>query len=128
MNVKFIVSTVLIIILSTPASAKKLEQKYWSILDSYANSTKIGKAGGQIIFDTCGKLTLSTASYIEKAAFTAGFKQEEYDFRVNVCAKATINSVHPQPEFSSKNKDITDQICAEDKSFIYEICNRYLGY
>ena len=128
MNVKFIVSTVLIIILSTPASAKKLEQKYWSILDSYANSTKIGKASGQIIFDTCGKLTLLTASYIEKAAFTAGFKQDEYDFRVNVCAKATINSVHPQPEFSSKNKDITDQICAEDKSFIYEICNRYLGY
>jgi hypothetical protein len=128
MYVKFIVSTVLIIILSTPASAKKLEQKYWSILDSYANSTKIGKAGGQIIFDTCGKLTLLTASYIEKAAFTAGFKQEEYDFRVNVCAKATINSVHPQPELSSKNKDITDQLCAKNKSFIYEICNRYLGY
>jgi hypothetical protein len=128
MNIKFIISIVLIVILSTPASAGKLEQKYWKILDSYANSTKIKEAAGQVIFDTCAKLTMLTASYIEKAEFVAGFKQEEYDFRVNVCAKATFNSVHPQPEFSTKNKDITNQICVKNKSFIYEVCNRYLGY
>jgi hypothetical protein len=115
-------------LVSTAAFADSLEQQYWNTLDKYAASTQLAQEDGQIIFDTCSKLVMLTATYVEKAAFSAGFKQEEYDFRVNVCGKATVNMVHPQPEFSIQNKDITDQICINDGSFIYKVCKKYLGY
>ena len=121
-------TTAALALVSTAAFADSLEQQYWKTLDNYAASTQMVQEDGQIIFDTCSKLVVLTATYVEKAAFSAGFKQEEYDFRVNVCAKATVNMVHPQPEFSKQNKDITDQICINDGSFIYKVCKKYLGY
>jgi hypothetical protein len=121
-------TAVALALVSTAALADSLEQQYWKILDSRAASTHIAQEDGQIIFDTCAKLVILTATYVEKAAFSSGFKQEEYDFRVNVCAKATVNMVHPQPEFSERNKDITDQICINDGGFVYKVCKKYLGY
>ena len=129
MYYKVLITTIAVSALfSSAAFADSLEQQYWNKLDGYAASSRIAQEDGQVIFDTCGKLVLLTATYLEKAAFSAGLKQEEYDFRVNVCGKATVNMVLPQPEFSEPNKDITDQICNKDGSFIYKVCKRYLGY
>lgn len=128
MKTPLTVATVSLVFAGAAADAGSLEQRYWDVLDRYAASSQITQEDAQLIFDTCSKLTVITASYLEKAAFTAGFKQEEYDFRVNVCAKATVNMVQPQPEFASRNKHITDQICSNDGSFIYKVCARYLGY
>ena len=110
---------------SGPAGAGAFEGKYWKILEGFSS---LEITPGQEIFDTCSKLTLLKANYIEKAQFIAGFKQDVYDFRVNWCAKATINSVHPQPAFSNNNKELIDKTCSGDGGFIYEVCTRFLGY
>lgn len=100
----------------------KLEENYFSTLDDWV------KRGGRVdevqnvVVKTCGKLVMLEASVSEKMALTTT-KRDEFDFRVDVCTKMTVNRVHPQPEF--ERKEIVKQICDDTKVTLFKkMCRR----
>ena len=76
----------------------KLEDKYFSALDGWV--VRGGKVNEfqNIVVQSCEKLVMATANASEAITFTTT-QGEEFDFRVNVCAKTTANRVHQQSEF-----------------------------
>jgi hypothetical protein len=64
-----------------------------------------------------------SATAAEMASFLAGQEMDEYDFRASFCMKATVNQVHPQPEF--QNSEMIRKICAEPIRSIQLVCAKY---
>ena len=76
----------------------KLEDKYFSVLDGWVDRGGKVNEYQDIVVQTCGKLVMVTANASEKVAFTTT-QREEFNFRVNVCAKTTVHRTHHQSEF-----------------------------
>lgn len=100
----------------------KLEAEYYRRLDDWVTR------GGPIpevqdtVVQTCGKLVMWTASVAEKLAFTTT-RRDDFDFRVDVCVKMTVNRVHPQPEFEKPH--LVKMICDESNVRLFvALCER----
>ncbi|MEK6641210.1 MAG: hypothetical protein AABZ17_11135, partial [Nitrospirota bacterium] len=71
---------------------------------------------------TCGKLVMVTANASEAVVSTTT-QREEFDFRVDVCAKATVSRSHHQPEFDDPK--LIQVICDDSKVILFEkLCKR----
>lgn len=117
-----VVAIVMAVWFSCGGTSDKLEGEYFRRLDDWV------KRGGPVreiqdtVIGTCGKLVMVDASAAEKAKFTTT-QRGEFDFRVDVCAKMTVNRVHPQPEFG--NQKIVASICDESDVVLYKkLCKR----
>ena len=101
---------------------EKLEEKYFSALDGWV--VRGGKVNEfqNIVVQTCDKLVMATANASEVIAFTTTQK-EEFDFRVNVCAKTTVNRVHHQSEFDDPK--LIQAICYDGNvELLKKLCKR----
>lgn len=58
-----------------------------------------------------------TASGAEKVTL-ATTRREDFDFRVDVCTKITVNRVHPQPELEKKETAVI--ICDQSKVVLFK--------
>jgi Zn finger protein HypA/HybF involved in hydrogenase expression len=99
----------------------KLQKKYFAQLDTWV------KLGGDVqkvqneVVQTCGKLLLTYGTLAENAALLAD--TEELNFRADVCAKMTVNKVHPQTEF--ENAEIVSTICDGKQPFYTALCKHF---
>ena len=101
--------------------AEKLEDKYFSLLDGWVErGGKVNEYKG-VVLETCGKLVIATANASEAVAFTTTQK-EEFDFRVDICAKTTVHRVHPQSEFDDPK--LIQMICGDGTVLIQKLCKR----
>lgn len=98
-----------------------LEDIYWAKLDAWVNG------GGNLqtiqanVVETCGKLTVATATKSEVTGFLTT-EREEFDWRVDVCTKSTVHRVYPQPEFD--NPEIVSMICGSNVALYQKVCER----
>ena len=100
----------------------KLEEKYFSALDGWV--VRGGKVAEfqNIVVQSCEKLVMATANASEAITFTTT-GGEEFDFRVNVCAKTTANRVRHQPEFDDPK--LIQVICDEGNVLLLKkLCKR----
>jgi hypothetical protein len=105
-----------------PTVSEKLEELYFKTLDDWV------ARGGQIdevqksVVETCGKLVMWAASAREKIGFMAS-QRSEFDFRVDVCMKMTVNRVHKQPEF--EKPELVQTICDKSGILLFtKLCKR----
>lgn len=102
--------------------AGKLEDKYFSALDGWVDRGGKADEFQNIVVQTCGKLVMATANASEVVAFTTT-QREEFDFRVDVCAKITVNRSHHQSEFDDLK--IIQAICDDSKvPLLGKLCRR----
>lgn len=97
-------------------AVRQLEEKYFATLDNWVERGGPISEIQELVVKTCSKLVMLDASPSEKIAFTTT-QREEFDFRVDVCTKITVNRVHPQPEF--EKKELIKMICDENKVSIF---------
>ena len=102
--------------------ADKLEDKYFSVLDGWVERGGRVNEYQSVVLETCGKLVMVTANASEAVALTTT-QREEFDFRVDVCAKTTVNRSHHQSEFDDPK--IIQTICDDSKVLLLrKLCNR----
>jgi hypothetical protein len=100
----------------------KLEDKYFSVLDGWVDRGGKVNEYQDIVVQTCGKLVMVTASASEKVAFTTT-QREEFNFRVNVCAKTTVHRTHHQSEFDDPK--LIRAICDDSNvQLLRKLCTR----
>lgn len=100
----------------------KLEDKYFSVLDGWVERGGRVNEYQSIVLETCGKLVMVEANASEAVAFTTT-QREEFDFRVDVCAKTTVNRSHHQSEFDDPK--IIQTICDDSKVLLLrKLCKR----
>ena len=90
----------------------KLEDKYFYVLDGWVERGGKIDEYQSVVLETCGKLVMATANASEVVAF-ATTQIEEFDFRVNVCAKTTVHRSHHQSEFDDPK--LIRAICDDSK-------------
>ncbi len=100
----------------------KLEDKYFSVLDGWVERGGKAHEYQSVVLETCGKLVMVSANASEAVAFTTSQK-EEFDFRVNVCAKTTVNRSRHQSEF--EDPKLIQAICDDNKVILFgKLCKR----
>lgn len=100
----------------------KLEDKYFSVLDGWVNRGGKVNEYQDIVVQTCGKLVMVTANASEKVAFTTT-QREEFNFRVNVCAKTTVHRTHHQSELDDPK--LIQAICDDSNvQLLRKLCAR----
>ena len=100
----------------------KLEDKYFSVLDGWVERGGKINEYQSVVLETCGKLVMVTANASEVVTLTTT-QREEFDFRVDVCAKTTVNRSHHQSEFDDPK--IIQAICDDSKVLLLrKLCNR----
>ena len=104
--------------------ADKLQDKYFSALDGWVDRGGKINEFQVIVVQTCGKLVVATAHASEVVALTTTQK-DEFDFRVNVCAKTTVHRAHHQSEFDDQK--LINAICDENKVILFEMLCRRSG-
>lgn len=102
--------------------ADKLEDKYFLVLDGWVDRGGKVNEYQSVVLETCGKLVMVTANTSEAMAFTTT-QREEFDFRVYVCAKTTVNRSHHQSELDDPK--LIQAICNDNKVILFEkLCKR----
>jgi hypothetical protein len=102
--------TVVRFFVAVSAFRDKLFDLYMHRLDAWVSNGGNFKTIQSEVVENCGELIqLST------------FYRDEFDFRVDVCAKMTVNRVYKQPEF--EKPEIVDTIC-DDKNPYHELFRR----
>jgi len=109
-----------------------LEEKYFAELDAWVARGPMFRAGEkedavaikarvQPLVQTCGKLMMATATPQQRAAFLTT-ERHEWDFRVDVCTKMTVNRLHEQPEF--QKPELVQAICNSTIPVFGRLCVR----
>jgi hypothetical protein len=98
------------------SATQKMETTYFATLDGWVNRGGPANEIQDTVVQTCGKLVMLTATGPEKLALTTT-QRDEFHFRVDVCAKMTVNRVHRQPEF--EKKEIVSMICDESNVSLF---------
>src|SRR6201987_758801 len=62
------------------------------------------------VVETCGKRVITQAGLAEQLTLIS-FYSDEFDYRVDVCTKMTVNRVHTQPAFATP--ELVDMICGD---------------
>jgi hypothetical protein len=100
----------------------KLEDRYFSVLDGWVERGGKVNEYQDIVVQTCGKLVMATANASEAMAFTTT-QREEFNFRVNVCAKTTVHRTHHQSELDDPK--LIQAICDDSKvPLLGKLCTR----
>ena len=100
----------------------KLEDKYFSVLDGWVDRGGKVSEYQNIVLETCGKLVMATAKASEVIALTTT-QREEFDFRVYVCAKTTVNRSHHQSELDDPK--LIQAICDDSNvQLLRKLCKR----
>jgi hypothetical protein len=99
----------------------RMQESYLAALDHWVAKGGNVNAFQSEVVQNCGKLIMLTATREEVAQFLAT-DQEEFHFRVDVCAKMTANRVHEQPEFKKAN--LVHQICNQGLPQFKLLCER----
>ena len=93
-------------------------------LDSWvANGANIKTLQSQVV-ETCGNIIITQAGWFERLELMTIYRSE-FDFRVDVCTKMTVNRRYPQPEF--KNAKLEYLVCDDPKPFhevLRQLCQR----
>lgn len=102
--------------------SKRLEERYLKTLDDWvAHGGRFEDVQNTVVW-SCGKLVMLTASAREQVGFMAS-QREEFDLRVDVCTKLTVNRVYQQPEF--QKPEIVQLICDQSGVALYTtLCKR----
>ncbi len=111
---------------------RPLEEKYYADLDAWVARGPVFQPGVQVdqaafqarvqpMVETCGKLIMVTATPQQRVTFQTT-ERSEFDFRVDVCSKMTINRIHEQPEF--QKPELVRQICNSTIPVFRELCVR----
>jgi hypothetical protein len=83
-----------------PDQIAKLQTLYYKRLDDWvAAGGNTDKIQADVV-GNCGKL-IYTRVPMSRFQSVAGEEKEDIDFRIDVCAKLTVNRAHPQPEFQN---------------------------
>lgn len=96
----------------------KVEKKYFQTLDDWVSRGGPIKELEETVVKTCGKLVMLTARTKDKVAMLTT-ERREYDFRVDVCAKATAHRIYPQSEF--ENKEIMKLLCGSEEQLFVKL-------
>ena len=100
----------------------KLEDKYFFVLDGWVDRGGKVNEYQSVVLETCGKRVMVTANASEAVAFTTT-QREEFDFRVDVCAKTTVNRSHHHTEFDGPK--LIQAICDDNKVILFgKLCKR----
>lgn len=87
---------------------ERLFDYYTQQLDDWVSSGgDVGVVQSQVIAN-CGKLVISQAGVFERLQLVT-FYRDEFDFRVDVCLKMTVNRLYKQPEF--EKPELVHMIC-----------------
>jgi hypothetical protein len=73
------------------------------------------------VVQTCGKLMMATATAQQRVTFLTT-DRGEFDFRVDVCTKMTVNRLHAQPEF--QKPELVRAICNSSILVFRQLCVR----
>jgi hypothetical protein len=95
---------------------------YLNALDLWVkNGGPVSEVQSRVV-DNCTKLALTTVDLAEWAALMTK-RRDELNFRIDICVKATIHRVRPQPEFS--NPMFVEMVCRDSKVLHYrELCSK----
>ena len=119
---KFFFSILIATILTTSTAMADMSDFYTDKLHAWiktGNSNTIEKE----VLESCSKLTMLTASTMEKAKFISKVAIDEYDFRASFCMKAVINNIYSQPEFEN---GMHHDVCKEDIKLINIVCREFV--
>lgn len=108
-------------ILSALTAAQSPEEKYFAGLDHWVRDGGNVKTVQQAVVEPCGELVTLNATKTEAVGFLTT-NREEFDFRVDVCVKMTVNRVHKQPEF--EKPEIVGMICGSGNVLFEKLCRR----
>ena len=114
----------ILIVLSLNASdsvGEEVELSYFKNLDSWVQNGGDVNTVQEIVVENCGKLVMITVDSVEKLQLST-IKRDEFDWRLDVCVKMTVNRVHPQPEF--ENPKIINMICNDDVRLFQKMCKQ----
>jgi hypothetical protein len=92
------------------------EANYWQDLDSWVERGGPESQVQSVVADNCTKLALFPVGTQEWASLLTE-RQEELEFRIAICVKATVHRVRPQQEFF--NPMFVDMICRDSKVALY---------
>ncbi len=109
-----------------------LEPKYLADLDAWVARGPVFREGEKVddaavkarvqpVVETCGKLVMLTATAKEKTAFLTT-DRAEFDFRVDVCTKMTVNRLHEQPQF--QKPELVRAVCDSSIPVFRRLCVR----
>lgn len=106
-----------------PAELSTLEKIYLDRLRAWINEGGNPQTVKERVLKPCSKLVMLTATKTEVESFISKESIDEYDYRAGFCMKATVNVIHPQPEFENKNK--IAKICGSNVRIIRLVCTAY---
>lgn len=100
-----------------------------SFFDLYANRLDAWvRAGGSPatiqseVIGECGQLVMSQSGALQIIKFLT-WRRDDFDYYVDLCAKMTVNRVHPQPEFAKR--DLLNAYCGPaSEPFFQKLCKR----
>lgn len=105
------------------SNSKQVTDQYFLTLDKWVESGGPTNEIQNTVVNTCGKLVMITSSNMERVSLSTT-QRDEFNGRVDVCVKITVNRVYPQDDF--KNKEIVEMICDKsDVSLFKNMCKRY---
>jgi hypothetical protein len=100
-------------------NADQLSELYLSRLSEWVKGGGVIETIQTSVVQNCGKLVFVKATQAEQASYLGG-KTDDFDFRIDVCTKMFINSVHHQPEFD--NPEIVKSICDTNQPLFTMLC------
>jgi len=119
---QIIIFVILIFTVNLNASAvEEVEKSYFKNLDSWVKNGGNKKTIQDIVIKNCGKLVMITTDSTEKVKLST-IQKDEFNYRLDVCAKMTVNRIYPQPEF--KNPKIIKSICEDNIVLFKKLCKQ----
>ena len=79
-----------------------IQEQYFRVLDGWVARGGPFSEVDTMVVPACGKLVMARLGTGEKIALST-IRREDFRFRVDVCAKTTVNRVYPQPDLTAKN-------------------------
>lgn len=94
---------------------------YMSRLDDWTNKGAVVSMVQAQVVEPCGMLVLTQAGAIDRIKLMTT-SRDEFDFRVDVCTKMTVNRVYKQPEF--EKPETVALICDGSNELFRRLCQR----
>jgi hypothetical protein len=98
----------------------RLFDLYTHRLDDWVSSDGKVATIQSAVVENCGKLVLTQAGVFERLQLLT-FDRDEFDFRVDICTKMTVNRLYKQPEFDKP--EMVSKICDNENAY-YELFRR----
>jgi hypothetical protein len=92
-----------------------------SRLDDWTNKGAVVSLVQAQVVEPCGMLVLTQAGAIDRIKLMTT-SRDEFDFRVDVCTKMTVNRVYKQPEF--EKPETVALICDGSNELFRRLCQR----